>query len=168
LDGGTSDPLIDDYALSIQWPRPGNSYVKDVTYGGASVLHRPLRLGSSHAGAELRVTLEPNGGILKTRLVDEERQPVGNVTMILIPKEVATHMRLAETRIAQKTDQTGEYTSPGLPPGTYLVLATADDFTDLSPETISALFNARSKAKEASVGVNSTVELTLELTQLNR
>ncbi|HUG82672.1 MAG TPA: carboxypeptidase-like regulatory domain-containing protein [Bryobacterales bacterium] len=167
LAGGEADPLMDEYAVKFQ-RLPDNIYVKDVTYGGTSVLHRPLKLGSAMAGSELRVVVDHDGGVLKARVTDGEGQPIGDATVILIPKEATTNLRLAETRVAEKTDQNGEYTSPGLAPGAYYVLVTEDDFTDLSPETISTLFDARSKAEEVEIGPNATVELKLDPLKLTR
>jgi len=167
LAGGEADPLMDEYA--VQFRRlPERLYLKDVTYGGTSVLHRPLKLGSALAGSELRVIVGHDGGVLKTRVADDEGQPIGDATVVVIPKEATTHLLLAETRVAENTNQHGEYTSPGLAPGAYYVLAMEDDFTDLSPETISTLFDARSKAEEVEIGPNATVEMTLEPLKLTR
>jgi hypothetical protein len=125
-------------------------------------------LGSALAGSELRVIVGHDGGVLKTRVADDEGQPIGDATVVVIPKEATTHLLLAETRVAENTNQHGEYTSPGLAPGAYYVLAMEDDFTDLSPETISTLFDARSKAEEVEIGPNATVEMTLEPLKLTR
>ena len=168
VEGGETHPLMDEYAVIFPRRLPDNLYVKDVTYGGTSVLHRQLKLGSALAGSGLRVIVDHDGGVLKARVSDDEGQPIGDATVILIPKESTTHLRLAETRVAEKTNQNGEYTSSGLAPGAYYVLAIEDDFTDLSPETISKLFDARSKAEEVEIGPNATVELTLEPVKLAR
>jgi hypothetical protein len=112
--------------------------------------------------------VDHDGGVVRTRVTDDEGQPAGNATVILIPKEATTLLRLAETRVVNKADQNGECTLASLAPGAYFALATEEDLQDLSPETIAALFNARSKAKEIQVGANATVDLVLERTELIR
>jgi hypothetical protein len=145
----------------------GNLYLEDITYGGRSVLHKPFRLGSAMAGAELWVIVDHDGGFLETRVADGDGEPVTDAEVIIIPKEATTLHALAATRITGRTDQNGEYTSPPLAPGAYYVLAAEASLSDLAPETISKLFNARSKAKEVEVPPNKTVQVTLEPTVLD-
>ena len=166
LAGGRIDPLMDEYTVRVRLRRAGRLYLKDVTYGGTSVWHKPFQLGSAMVGAELRVIVDHDGGILETRVADGDGEPVGGASVIVIPKEAKTVHALAATRVTGETDQNGEYTSPGLAPGAYYVLATQAAVTDLSPETISALFGARLKAEEVEIGPNDTVQLTLEPTEL--
>ncbi len=161
-------PVMDEYAVRFFPGLPEGVYVKDVTYGGVSILHRPLRLDIASEGFELRAVVDRDGGVLKARVSDDENHLIGDATVVLIPKEATTHPRLAETRVTGRTDQNGEYASRGLPPGAYYVVATEGDFTDLSPESVSTLFDARSKAEEVEIGPNATVELTLEPLKLTR
>ncbi len=160
------DPLMDEYSVRVRLRQGGSLYLKDVTYAGTSILHKPFYLGSAMAGAELRVIVDHDGGVLETRVVDGDVEPVAGTNVVVIPKEAKTLHALAATRITGETDQNGEYTSPGLAPGSYYVLATRAALTDLSPETISALFNARLKAEEVEIVPNETVQLTLEPTVL--
>jgi hypothetical protein len=159
--GEDIDPLMDEYRVSIL-RLPGSLYLKDVTYGGESILHKPLQLGSAMTGSELRVILDHDGGTLKTHVVNSNGEPVGDANVMIFPKETASPVALASTRITKPADQNGEYTSPALAPGSYYVLATQADLTDLSPETLSKLFDARSKAEEVEIGPNETVSLTLK------
>jgi hypothetical protein len=99
---------------------------------------------------------------------DTDGNPAAEATVILIPKAAATHLQLAQTRLAAIADQNGEYTTPAVAPGEYFALAAEGDFTDLSPETIAALFDARSKAKEINIGPNATVDVELEVRRLER
>jgi hypothetical protein len=162
-----SGTLLGDYTVHVdRLPRP--VYIRDILYGGASVQHTPLRLGSQLAGSELRVILAHDGGMVKARVTDDGGEPVADATVVTVPKDAATHMQLAETRVAGPTDQNGEYTTPALPPGEYLVLSLEGDFTDLSPETIETVFNARSRAQEVNIGPNAMVELQLEVRRLER
>ncbi len=166
LAGGRIDPLMDEYSVRTRFRQAGSLYLKDVTYVGTSILHKPFYLGSAMAGAELRVIVDHDGGILETHVADGDGEPVGGASVLVIPKAAKTVHTLAATRVTGETDQNGEYTSPGLAPGAYYVLATRAALTDHSPETISALFGARLKAEEVEIEPNDTVQLTLEPTEL--
>jgi hypothetical protein len=58
--------LVDGYRVTIPG-MPRDLYVRDVTYGGATILHRPLQPGSGVGEAHLRVVLGRDGGFLKAR-----------------------------------------------------------------------------------------------------
>ncbi len=166
LAGGRIDPLMDEYSVRAHLRQSGNLYLKDVTYAGTSILHKPFYLGSAMAGAELRVIVDHDGGVLETHVADGDGEPVGGASVLVIPKAAKTVHTLAATRVTGETDQNGEYTSPGLAPGAYYVLATRAALTDHSPETISVLFGARLKAEEVEIEPNDTVQLTLEPAEL--
>jgi len=165
--GEEMDPPLDEYRLMIAGLR-GSLYLKDVTYGGTSALHKPLLLGSAMAGARLRVILGHDGGVLKVHVADGDGEPVAGANVFVFPKETTSPAALALTRITRQADQNGDYASPALAPGSYYALATEEDATDLSPETLSRLLNARPKAKEVEVKANATVELLLEPAKLDR
>lgn len=164
---GKVAPLMEEYIATIA-QLPAGVYVKDVLYGNRSVLYQPFALGSERAGAELRVFLDHDGGRLQAVVADRDGNPASEATVVVIPKTAGTHLQLAQTRLAGTTDQNGEYATPAVAPGEYLVLAVEGDFTDLSPETIAALFDARSKAQEVNIGPNATVEVELEARRLPR
>lgn len=158
---------MDEYRVDII-QLPASVYVKDITYGGESVWRKALHLGSKPAGVGLEVILAHDGGTLHARVVDDKGEPVGDVTVVLIPKTAATHMELADTRLTGMTNNKGEAALASVPPGEYWVLAVDDNFMDYAVETIAALFDARSKAEEVNIGPNATVEIELQARRLER
>jgi hypothetical protein len=158
---------MDQYRVGVG-DLPPSVYVKDVTYGGESVWNKPFHLGSKPAGVGLEVILAHDGGRLDARVTDDKGEPVGDATVVLIPKTAATHMELADTRLTGMTNNKGAAALRSVPPGEYWVLATEDNFMDYAVETISALFDARSKADEVNIGPNATVDIELEVRRLER
>lgn len=166
-EAGPPGLVLDEYAVSTS-RLPRGVYVKDIRYGGTSVFHRPLVLGSELEGSEVRILVDHNGGSVQAFAVNEDGEAVGDATVVLIPKTAATYLQTAETRTAGLTDQNGIFTSPALEPGEYFAMAVEGDFSDLGVETITALFKARLRAKEVAVGPNATVDVKLEVLRLER
>jgi hypothetical protein len=83
-----------------------------------------------------------------------------------MPADSNSEASLGDTLISGQTDQNGTYTSVGLAPGKYYVLASTVAI-DKSPENISTLWHARSRGTEIGVEPNATVQLTLTPTTLN-
>ncbi|MDA0205874.1 MAG: hypothetical protein O3A53_03685 [Acidobacteria bacterium] len=167
IGGDLDNPLIDDYRVDIRL-LPEGVYVKDVTYGGESVWNETLRLGSKPAGTGIEVLLAHDGGSLRAHAVDDKSEPASDVTVVLIPKKTATHMELADTRLAAITNNRGEASFDSVPPGEYWVLATGDNFMDYAVETIAALFDAKAKAEEINIGPNAAVDIEVEVQRLQR
>jgi hypothetical protein len=167
IGGDVDDPLMDEYRVDVR-QLPPNVYVKDVTYGGESVWNKPMHLGSKPAGVGLEVILAHDGGTLQARVADDNGEPVSDATVVLIPKAAATHMEVADTRLTGMTNNKGAAALRSVPPGEYWALATEDNFMDYAVETISALFDARSKAKEVNIGPNATLDIELEVRRLER
>jgi hypothetical protein len=158
--------LVDDSVVRILG-LPASLYVKEISYGGVSILREPLRVGSAVGDARLRVTVADDGGFLRTNVVDKKGDVVFGANVVIMPKEAGSESELAAMRISGQTNQEGVYSSIALAPGPYNVLATSSAVTDLTPETINKLWNARSKAKEVKIGPSTTVELRMELVTLN-
>jgi hypothetical protein len=116
----------------------------------------------------LEVILAHNGGTLHARVADDKGEPVGDATVVLIPKAAATHMEVADTRLTGLTNNKGESAIGSVPPGEYWALAIDDNFMDYAVETIAALFDARTKGEEVNIGPNATVEVSLEIRRLDR
>src|SRR5690606_36051917 len=75
------DPLMEQYRVDVR-QLPPSVYVKDVTYGGESVWHKPLHLGSKPAGVGLEVILAHDGGTLHARATDDKGEPASDVTVV--------------------------------------------------------------------------------------
>jgi len=159
--------LMDDYQLRVTG-LPANVYVKDITYGGSSIRHDALRLGSAIGEARLRIVLAHDAAMLDAKVSDEDGNPVAGAGVCLMPAGALSEASLAETVVTGETDQRGVYTSGALAPGKYYVLSGAEGFTDLrSPENIGKLWRARPKAAEVELAPNRTAQVTLRPTVLD-
>jgi hypothetical protein len=145
---------------------PKGCYLKDITYGGLSVLHSPLRLGSLPGDAELRVVLAQDAAYVSTKTTDKDGNAVPNVTVAIVPVAALTEGRIAAEMMTGTADQNGIFTSPALPPGSYYVLASSHRIVR-SPEMIGKLFAMRTKLEQHDIGANSAVQVTLEAISLN-
>jgi hypothetical protein len=158
--------LMDDYQHSVTGLPPG-TYVKDITYGGISIRHDALRLGSSIGEARLRIVVAHDAAVLDVRVSDEDANPVVGAHVFLMPASAVTEASLAETIVTGDADQRGLYTSGAVAPGKYYVLAGAE-VTDLrAPENIGKLWRARPKAVEVELASHRTVHVTLRPTVLD-
>jgi hypothetical protein len=162
IPGGFSFPslFLDDYAVRVTGV-PRELYIKDVTYAGRSVLHEPLRLGSSVGSQELRVIVARDGGFLTVSVSGKENKPVPHSNVFIMPASAVSEAELASVLVAGQADQRGIYTTTALAPGKYYVLASGM-LADTSPETLGALWRARLKAKEVQVAAGATMQVTVE------
>ncbi len=152
------DLLLDDYSVDFGRP-PAGSYVKDVTYGGRSVLHEPLRPGGA-PGEGLRVILATDGGTVAVKIEDRNGDPVPDQRVLLLPKSVTSEAALADAMETAQADSNGAWTSAELAPGSYYVLATPSA-VDNSPETIARIWRARDRATEVTLAPESAPQVTV-------
>ena len=73
------------------------------------------------------ITLARDGGSVGTFVADQDGHPVAECRVAILPATVPSEAVLAGALKTGKTDQTGNWSSPTLPPGKYYVLATMDD-----------------------------------------
>jgi hypothetical protein len=151
---------MDEYAVLVR-NLPKGAYLKDVTYGGLSVLNRLLKIGTAVGQAELRIVLGRDGGSVTAQLSDDEGKPIPQITVLIAPAEARSEAEFAAAITAGLTDQTGVFRTGALAPGKYLALAIGSRL-DYSPETIGRLFRARIKAKEVEVGPSQMVQVKIE------
>jgi protocatechuate 3,4-dioxygenase beta subunit len=151
------DALRDlDYSLFVSGISPP-SYVKDITYGGMSILHKPL---IPVAGGKVRIMVGQDGGSVSARVVDRDGKPVGDCWVAVLPASAPSEAELAESMAAGHTDQNGVYSADGLAPGRYFVLATSQP-VDKTPETIGKLLRGRILGQEVVVEPRGFVQLTV-------
>ena len=157
FDGGL---LMDEYGLDIT-SVPAGVYIKDVTYGGRSMMYQTLRVGSALGGAGLRVILGRDGGSIGTRVADKDGTPVADCTVVILPATASNEAEFATALKTGKTDQAGAWSSPTMPPGKYFALATGETI-DRSPETTGKLWKARNRGEEVEIAPsgNASVALT--------
>ena len=151
--------LLDDYELSVHGI-PHNLYLKDITYGGLSILHEPLGVGRAMGNATLRVIVAPNGGYVSAKVADKDGNPVPDSYVIIVPSSANSESALATNLISGQTDQNGVYSSDMLAPGKYLTLASSAP-VDSTPESIGKLLRSRSHAQEVEIAANMTAQVTL-------
>jgi hypothetical protein len=136
-------------------------YVKDVTYGGLSVLHTPLRLGSAIGDAGVKVIVARDGGGAAAT-VTEDNKPVGSARVYIFPAETRTEAELQEQLVSGTVDQNGNYqTGLLLAPGKYCAIALRRP-VDPTPESLGKLLRARIKAKEVEIAAGQTAQVNLE------
>ena len=151
---------MDEYSVQILGI-PAEAYLKDVTYGGRSILGRPLRPGSEVGNAALRIVLANDGGRVTCRTVDKDDNPIANAAIAVMPTSATSEAELAAAMVTGQTDQNGEWASAQLAPGKYYVTASSTE-VDLTPESVAALWRARvSKAKEVEIASGGVAKVTL-------
>jgi len=152
---------VDDYTLEVR-EVPEGCYVKDMAFGGASVLHQPLRLTQAAGDGRLHLALACDGGSLTARVTDRDGNPVSHVHLYVMPEEAGSAAALSDVlRQADVENGWSEVVKP-LPPGKYLVLP-CDLELDGTAEPILKLWRARSKAKEVEIAAGETAQVTLEI-----
>jgi hypothetical protein len=154
------DGLVpDEYSLEVRG-LPAGFYVKDVTYGGQSVLRKSLRIGSATADAAVRLLVAPDGGHIAAKVANGDGNPVGNASVLLIPASASSEAELAAFLQTGVTNQNGTWRSGALAPGKYFALASPDAM-DKSPESIGKLWRARTQAEEIDLQANQTAQVSL-------
>jgi hypothetical protein len=151
--------LVDGYRVTLHGT-PRELYVKEMTYGGASILHAPLQAGSGVGEAHLRLVMGRDGGFLKAKVADKDGNPVADCFVVLMTADALSEAALADEIIIGQTDQSGAYSSSALAPGKYYALVSPRSINK-SPEDVSKLLQARSHAQVIEIGAGATVSVTL-------
>jgi hypothetical protein len=151
--------LLDEYIVQVVVRSP-DLYLKDVKYGGISVMNATLRLGSVIGDGKLQVVIGRGSGSISIRVVDRDGEGIPGASVFVMPRTVVSEPELAATLIRGQSDQRGHYFRGSVPPGKYAVLAALDPVSS-SPESIRKLFQARSKAETLEVESSRVVQLVL-------
>jgi hypothetical protein len=159
------EALIDDYRLDESGRPPDGAYVKDITYGGRSVLYTPFRPGTATGEGGLRVILGLDGGTIAANVTDRKGNPVPDVRVVAIPRTVNSEGAMAAMMTTGQADSSGSWTSPLLAPGGYYLVATTAP-VDNSPESIARLWRARGQAVEIELAPRGSAQVTLPVAGL--
>ena len=152
---------LDDYGVRATMMNAPGVYVKDVTYGGNSVLHAPFRMGSAMGDAGIKVILARDAGGAAFQ-VTEDNQPVGDARVYLFPADIRTEGELQARIFSGSPDQNGNYqTGSVLAPGKYFAIALRTP-VDATPEAVGKLWQARAKAKEVQIAAGQIAQATLQ------
>jgi hypothetical protein len=159
--------LMDDYEIRVSG-LPAHTYLKDVVYAGASILHDALRLGSAIGDARLRIIVAHDAAKVQAGVRDADGSPVARAHVFLMPAVAISEGLLAATVITGEADDGGVYTSGALAPGKYYVVASRSGSPDLgAPENVGKLWRARATATELVLAPNMTAQVTLRPTSLH-
>lgn len=153
------DMVLDDYSMNIRG-LTGSQYLKEMTYGGQSILKKTLRPGSTQAGSGVRVVVGRDGAFLSATVQGEDNKPVADAHVAVFPA-VTSEADLAAFLVTGVTNQNGAWTSPALAPGKYYVL-TSRTPVDKSPESIEKLMRSRTLAQEVTLAPNGTASVKVE------
>jgi len=150
---------MNSYAVHLRG-LPDDLYVKDITYSGQSVLHKPLNVGSAIGNATLRVVVATDGGVIAGKVADKDGNPIPDSWVTVMPAEAESEAILAAALVSEQSDQNGAWSTKRLAPGKYYVVASSTPF-DTTPERIGRLWQLHTSAQEVELGPGATVQITL-------
>ena len=148
---------------------PASMYVKDITYGGSSVMYDSLRPGA--AAGNLRIIVGSDAGSIDVTAAHADGKPAAGTVVMILPASARTETELAATLRAGPANDNGLYHIANLPPGRYYVLATDDpppSYTSLPGGTLSIakalenlrfLLRVRSSGQLVEVGPRAAVQV---------
>jgi len=141
-------------------PAPKGLFVKSIRLGNADVLNRGLHLDAETPDT-LEIVIGTATGTLSGTVLNQNRQPLGNVSVVIAPDAA----RRSRTDLMKSTasDASGRFRIDGLPPGDYVAFAFdgVDDGEWSNPEFIAA----RESGGKA-VRIDATTPLSVELVAL--
>lgn len=137
-----------------------HSYVKDVQYGGSSILYQPFV--PSPGDAKLIVTIGSDAGSISAKVLSANGEPVSGSAVLIVPVTARTEPEVAVTFRAGLTDENGTHLETGLRPGRYDIFAITDPppsivdrgdglLIDRTPEAVGKILSARSRGKQVDV-----------------
>lgn len=151
--------LMDTYNLRY-WGVPDDLYIKDITYSGQSILHKPLNVGSAIGRATLRIVMATDGGVIAGKVTDKDGNPIPDAAVTVMPANAESEAILAAALDAELADQNGSWSTKRLAPGKYYVVASSTPF-DMTPESIGRLWQLHNRAQEVELGPGATAQVTL-------
>jgi hypothetical protein len=138
---------------------PAGAFVKDVTYGGRSILNQVFEPGASAAFDGLRIVLAGDGGRVSLRAADKDGNAVADATVVIMPTNATSEAAMASAMVTGQTDGFGAWTSGPIAPGKYYVIATPMP-VNRSFDTIAKLWRARGAAEVVELGAGATVQVS--------
>jgi hypothetical protein len=147
-----------------------HSYVKDISYGGVSILNKLFRPNGSDQ--KLRITIGSNPGSIAAQISGADG-PATGAAVVFLPVTAQTEGEVASTMFAGVTNEMGSYRATALPPGKYDVFAMKEPppsvvfgnsgalLIDRTPETIGKIVHARTRGQSVTVGPGSDIQVNL-------
>jgi protocatechuate 3,4-dioxygenase beta subunit len=154
----------DDYVLGVVG-LPAGAYLKDITYGGHSIMNALFHPGAAAEPAVVRFVVARDGGRVMVNVADGEGKPVNDADVVAMPAGADSEAALASVLVWGRTDPKGAWTSEAIPPGKYYLIAGYVP-VDRSAESIGKLWRARTKseAQEIEIGPGAVVSVRLSPT----
>jgi protocatechuate 3,4-dioxygenase beta subunit len=136
---------------------PAGYFVKSVVVSGHEVSESgiELGLGGSH---KVDIVISVSGASLEGSVSDEEGKPSPSATVVLVPDP--EHRQLKSRYYTATADQNGRFTTSGIYPGEYTVIAwdSAESLDDAAPDTLKVAQKEGQTLKLES-GVRKAVQL---------
>jgi hypothetical protein len=148
-----SGVLSDEYTISAS--APAGYYIKDMIYGGVSVLHQTFK---TTPGSALKIVVAGDGAAITAKVADKDGNPVPSATVWFLADTARTAAELETVLTSGATDAAGQCTSATLPPGKYTVLVTPDPL-DRTAANIDRLWSVRAKGTEVELGPNGSKQV---------
>jgi hypothetical protein len=146
------------YQLSVR-NIPAWAYLKDVTYGGRSILNEVFQPGPAAAADGLRIVLARDGARVSVKTADKDGKPVYDADIAVIPANLTTEAAAATAMIIAKSDANGSWTSGPIAPGKYYVIAKTSA-VNRSPDAFGKLWRARSASDVVELAPNGGTQVT--------
>jgi hypothetical protein len=102
-------------------PLPRTGYVKSIRLGNVDVLKDGLRV-SGPVREELQIVVSANAGELDGTILDLNRQPFSNATIVLLP-EISQRPNRPDLIQNTTSSDTGKFHFEGVAPGEYRIFA---------------------------------------------
>jgi hypothetical protein len=99
---------------------PETAYVADIRQGGTTVFDAGLNFGNE-PGATIEIVVDANGATIEGNVQSGDRKPFSNATVVLVPP--ANHRQNALMYKSAQTDEKGNFSMKGVPPGEYTIFA---------------------------------------------
>lgn len=146
----------DDYQVKLL-SIPAGAYIKDIKYGGLSIVNRSFR--PSSANGQLDIVLGRDGGVIHATVVDSTGNPVANALLLAFRRDTSWGSDILDNVLSGFTDNFGTWTSPVLPPGQYIVLKASWPF--LRGHELAEILKT-THGTELDVPPHSVSEVTIE------
>jgi beta-lactamase regulating signal transducer with metallopeptidase domain len=160
-EGNFSFPVlfVGHYSVAVEGLGPG-MYVADVRQGAASVIDSGIQV-TAEPPQPLQVVIKTDSGTLQGTVLDFEKRPATDTTVVIVPPENRRQNRLLYWTAT--TDASGKFTIQGIAPGNYKVFA----WPNLPPGIqFNPKFITKYEASGRSISVGPSATLNADLTAI--
>jgi protocatechuate 3,4-dioxygenase beta subunit len=152
-----SNVIEGDYRVQVS-DLPKGAYVKAIRFAGGDVLNATLRI-DPRINARLEIVLSMNAAVLDGTVLDENRKPVNNTPVALVP--AAAHRNGLDLYRSAWTDEFGRFQFESIRPGDYRVFAREDVDANLLRDPDFAERHESTGPIRVTAGGRQNVEITV-------